>query len=104
MGRRGPKTTEDDGDEEDDGLAEAERIAAAWLDPGIYAVEMEAGRAEPLPEYLGWFVMAEEFRVRLCEAETLEEMPPYLLAAKQIELRARQIYRDLMDERAKHQQ
>lgn len=89
MGRRNPKTP--DGEWDLDG--DAERIAEAWLNPGIFEVELEAGRAKPLPEHVSWWALAEQLGTKVYDAPSIEYMPIYLVHAASVMSKARSIVR-----------
>ncbi len=57
-------------------------------------MELDAGRGEPLPEYVGAFVLAEKLGVRVCRAEALDDVPLYWREAAAVLMRAESLVND----------
>jgi hypothetical protein len=57
----------------------------------VYRLELEAGRAEPLPEYVSYFALAEKLRIPVHE---VPRMHPYWIRAAGVMLEAESIKAD----------
>ncbi len=64
----------------------------------------EKGRGEPLPEYVGAFALADKLGVRVCRAESLEDVPLYWREAAAMVMRAECMVNDkrAADAKRKH--
>jgi hypothetical protein len=54
----------------------------------------EPNRGQPLPEYVGYFALADKLGVKVHRAETLEDVPIFWREAAATMMRAEQIVHD----------
>jgi predicted secreted protein len=55
---------------------------------------LEAGRGTPLPEYVGYFALADKLGVSVTRATCLEDVPMYWREAAAVMMRAEQMAHD----------
>lgn len=55
----------------------------------------EPNRGQPLPEYVSYFALADKLGVKVCRAETLEDVPMYWREAAAVMMRAEQLTHDM---------
>jgi hypothetical protein len=58
---------------------------------GVYVSELEDGRADPLPEYVGWFAVANKLGIPVTEIGTVH---PYWIRIASVMLEAEAIKAD----------